>query len=147
MTSLKWWLRIVGAFYLLLTLMNLWFLFFNPKVIGDQLPFPANDLTIRAFSDAWLTFILELGVIGAMMMYAARDPAKSIILVQTVIALEVVRGILDDIYLIARGYDLGGYLAFIVLHLIIIVTGVLFLRRAVVVAGSPERRLPISQKS
>lgn len=37
---------------------------------------------------------------------------------------------LDDIYLIVRGYDTVGYLVFIAVHLAIIVTGVLFVRQA-----------------
>ena len=44
--------------------------------------------------------------------------------------LELLHGVLDDIYLISRGYDMVGYLVFIAIHLTIIVTGVLFVRQA-----------------
>lgn len=40
------------------------------------------------------------------------------------------QGVLDDIYLIARGYDAVGYAVFIVIHIAIIVTGVLAARAA-----------------
>jgi hypothetical protein len=55
---------------------------------------------------------------------------------QEVVALEIVRGILDDIYMIARGYSAAIYVGFIVLHLVIIVTGMAFMRRARVEAAA-----------
>ncbi|MBP8002921.1 MAG: hypothetical protein KA314_25145 [Chloroflexi bacterium] len=44
--------------------------------------------------------------------------------------LEFVHGVLDDIYLIANGYSVGGYIVFIIIHLIIIATGVKAARQA-----------------
>jgi len=52
MTKTKWWLRIVGAFYLLLALLSLWVVFINPQLFGAMFPFSANELSMRAFSDA-----------------------------------------------------------------------------------------------
>lgn len=131
MKKTKWWLRIVGAFYLLLTGLNLYGIFINPQFFRDILPFAANDLNvaIKAYVDAWFAFILELGVLGAMMLYASRDPVSSRILVLTVIWAEVFRGIVDDAFLISRGYSAAEYIPFIVLHLIIIVTGLVILRQ------------------
>lgn len=130
MKKTKWWLRVVGVFYLLLTLMNLYFLFFSDlNVFRDTLPFPADALAIRAFADAWMVFIFELGVLGGMMLYASRQPAKSGILVLTVIMAEVFRGVIADGIWILRGYSAASYIPFIIVHLIIIGTGILFLRQ------------------
>lgn len=42
MKKLTWWFRIVGVFYLLLTLMNVYFLFFadGSQLFADTLPAP-----------------------------------------------------------------------------------------------------------
>lgn len=74
MKKTMWWLRVVGVFYLLLTVMNIFAIFFNHEMFRDTLPFPADDLAVRAFIDAWMVFIFELGVLGGMMLYASRQP-------------------------------------------------------------------------
>jgi hypothetical protein len=60
----------------------------------------------------------------------ARNPRRYLGAVWLLVWLELLHGVLDDIYLIARGYDMVGYLVFIAIHLAIIVTGVLFGRQA-----------------
>ena len=40
------------------------------------------------------------------------------------------RGILDDLYMISRGYNAAFMVGFIVLHLLIIVPGIAFVRQA-----------------
>lgn len=64
------------------------------------------------------------------LLRASRDPLKHVSIVWQVVALEAVRGVLDDIYMIARGYAAPVYAGFIVLHLIIIATGIACVRRA-----------------
>ena len=132
MNKLKWWLIVVGVFYLLLTLMNLYFLFVTPDYMTGMLPPPmaGNALAGRAFADAWLVFVFELGVLGAVMLYAARDLKNSKLLVWAVIGAEIFRGIVADAVWIARGYAAAEYIPFIVIHLIIIATGVVFVRQA-----------------
>ena len=130
MNKLKWWLRIVGVFYLLLTLLNLYGIFFNPQLFRDTVPYEVTDLVIRAFSEAWLAFILELGVLGGMLLYASFKPAQSGMLVWTIVWAEVFRGVVDDLFFISRGYSAASYVPFIVIHIIIIVTGIVFLRQA-----------------
>ena len=79
------------------------------------------------------TFIfgIDLLVLGAVLIYAARNPLKNTMLVWLVIWLEAIRGILADIYDIWRGYVFVlFYLGFIVVYGIIIVTGIIFLRQA-----------------
>ena len=46
----------------------------------------------------------------------------------TVLAIEVVRGIANDLYMIARDIHVAGYLIWIAIHSIVIVTGLLALR-------------------
>lgn len=133
MNKLKWWFRIVGLFYLLLTLMNLYVLFLGGgQLFADTLPAPLNTdaLAVRAFSDAWMVFVFELGVLGAMALVASRDPAKNRIMAWVIIWAEVFRGILADAIWITRGYDAGSYSGFIVIHLVIVATGIMFLRQA-----------------
>lgn len=131
MTPLKWWMRTVGAFYLLLSIFNL------PFVVEARLPMqypnlgvPLGSSAAQALVDMWFMFGLELGVVGAALIYFSRSPVRHLALVWTVIALEVVRGILDDLYLIARGHDAVFYGGFAVVHLIIILTGIAFARGA-----------------
>jgi len=92
MAKTKWWLRIVGGFYLLLVTGSLWVLFINPRLFGDMFPYSTDDTTVRAFSDAWLIFVLEMLVLGIIMLYASRKPERNGILVVTIAALELIRG-------------------------------------------------------
>lgn len=140
MTKTKWWLRIVGGFYLLLTLMNLWFLFLgDPQIFTETLPAPLNadPLAVRAFTDAWLVFVFELGVLGGMMVYASRDPLRNRVMVWTIIWAEVFRGVVADLIWIMRGYAAASYIPFIIVHIIIIATGLIFLRQESAKAGAP----------
>ena len=137
MTRTKWWLRAVGSFYLILAITSLWVLFVNPGLFGAMFPFAAEASTVRAFSDAWLIFVLEMAVIGAVMLYAARNPAGHRILVATVALLELVRGAGGDLLWMARGWPAANYIPFMLLHLTIALTGFWCLRRD---ASQPSRR-------
>lgn len=129
LTKITWWLRVVGSAYLLAAGVNLYFVSASPKVFTDNLPYPADDIVLRAFSDAWLVFALALGALGAMMLYASRHPGGNRLLVMTVILMEVVAGVIADTIWIARGHPPVIYIPFIVVHLVIIGTGITFLGR------------------
>jgi len=129
MTKTKWWLRVVGGFYLLLALGSLWVLFVDPQVFGAMFPFANDSLSIRAFSDAWLIFVLEMTGLGGIILYAAQQPARSGILVLTVAILEIIRGAGGDVLWMARGWPTANYIPFMVVHLIIAATGIYFLRQ------------------
>ena len=129
MIKTKWWLRLVGGFYLLLALTSLWVLFVNPQMFGAMFPFSAEALSIRAFSDAWLIFVLEMAVLGVIMLYASREPARHGILVMTVAVLELIRGAGGDLLWMSRGWPAANYIPFMIVHLIIAVTGIFFLRQ------------------
>jgi hypothetical protein len=132
MKKLKWWFIVVGAFYSLLALMNLYFVLIDPAFAGTMItfPFPTTADTIQAFVDGWSPFAFEVFGLGTFMLWASRNPRRYLGAVWLLVWLEFTHGVLDDIYLIARGYDAVGYLVFIAIHLAIIVTGVLFARQA-----------------
>jgi len=130
MNKLKWWFRIVGAFYLLLGIG------FFPPINEARLPFMLpmdagpDTIAYKALIDWMLTFGLDLLVTGAFLLYASRNPLKHLNLVWLLIWLEAIRGIVDDIYYISRGYaSVPFYIGFIVVHLIIIATGIAVVRQ------------------
>jgi hypothetical protein len=84
---------------------------------------------------------LEEIVLGLFLIAVASvRPARFAPLVWLLIAFSVIRGIGHDLYMIASGYSLANNLVFIALHLAIIVSGVLVLRRA-------RRRAPQSAET
>ncbi len=54
MKRLSWWMRIIGAFYLLLTFMNLYGFFVQSSMFTDVIGkiYPSNDGAVHAFMDA-----------------------------------------------------------------------------------------------
>lgn len=128
MKKLTWWFRIVGGFYLLLGVMNLYGTFVDPALFAGNLPYPATDEVVKAFVDGWSPFAFEIVGIATFMLWASRDPRKYLGAVWLLVWLEFMHGVLDDIYLIANGFDAGGYIVFIIIHLVIIVTGVMAAR-------------------
>lgn len=136
-------MRIVGGFYVAIGLFN------TPPVIAARLPLQYPDLGVAVDSrpvqvliDVWFMFGLEVAVIGVALLIAARDPARHVALVWTVLALEMVRGIVDDVYLIARGYEAALYLTWIIVHAAIIATGLWSLRRGQLIPRASIRRDP-----
>lgn len=132
MKKLIWWFRLVGGFYFLLALMNMNFVLMNPGAVSDMVvfPFAVTPDTIMAFVDGWSPFAFEILGISTFMLFASFNPRRYLGAVWLLVWLELLHGVFDDIYLISRGYDTVGYLIFILIHLIIIITGVLFVRQA-----------------
>ena len=130
MKILTWWLRIVGAFYLLQFVM----IVIVKAPISAQGPVgalaqaEAGDAMARFVVDTWVTFGLEVGAIGIGLLLASLRPAESKSLVWTIIAIELARGIIADIYLISRGEKLLVLVPWLVIHTLIITTGILVLR-------------------
>jgi len=129
MTKTTWWLRLVGGSYVLLALASLRVLFVDPQMFGAMNPYAADAQALRAFGDAWLIFVLEMGVLGVIMLYYARDSAHNRVLVLTVSILELVRGAGGDLLWMLRGWPTANYIPFMIVHLIIAGTGLFFLRR------------------
>ena len=133
MNKLKWWFRVVGGFYLLLTAMNLYGLFLGgAQMYTDTLPAPMNSepLAGQAFADAWLVFVFEMGVLGVMAFVASKAPIENRIMAWVIIGAELFRGVVGDVIWIGRGYSAATYIPFAVLHLTIALTGIMFLRQA-----------------
>jgi hypothetical protein len=130
MKKLKWWFIVVGGVYSLLGIMNLYGTFVDATLFAGNLPYPAEPAVVKAFVHGWSPFAFEVVGLGTFMLWAARNPRRYLGAVWLIVWLELLHGVLDDIYLIANGFSAGGYIAFIVIHLIIIVTGVLFGRHA-----------------
>lgn len=131
MKKLQWWFRIVGLWYLLLGIMNIYMMFLgSEQTILDTLPFPADEWALRAFVDGWSPFLFEMLGIATFALWVSRSPGKFIGAGLLIVWLEFVHGVLDDIYLIARGYDAASYIGFIVVHLAIIGTGIWAARAA-----------------
>jgi hypothetical protein len=137
MAFLVWWFRIVGIVNIALGVM--WLPLLNAARLELSVPgwdAPAGGAAHQGFLDYMMLFGLDLIILGAFLFGASFRPGQGRILAWLAIALSAVRGVLDDIYMIAAGYPLGAMLAFIALHVAIIVTGVLALRAA---AASVDR--------
>lgn len=132
MNGLKWWMRIVGAFYLLQFVVNaivkVPIRTFGPK--GALAQEAAGDPMARFLVDTWVVFGLEIAAIGIALLIFSRKPEQAKALVWAVIAVEVLRGIVADTYMISRGLPLIGLVIWIVIHTVTIVTGLFFLREA-----------------
>lgn len=128
MTKLKWWFRIVGVFYLLIGFMNLPG-YFDNQLFASSLPYTASANVTRAFADGWGYAVFEVFGMGLFLLWASRKPADNLSIVWLTVWLEVLHGIGYSVYLIAKGFDplvTGG---FVIASLVIIVTGVLLVRR------------------
>lgn len=131
MKHLKIWFWVVGVFYLLLTAMNLFFIFIQPETMAGNLPAKYAHIPEAGniFLDAWMVFIFELGAIGICSIAAAGNPQKNVLVAWLIILAEIFRGIVADSIWIGRGYDANSYSVFIVIHAIIIATGYLGIRK------------------
>ena len=145
MTELKWWLRVVGAFYLLQFVLNA--LVHAPiSAVGPEGALArasAGDPTARFLVDTWITFGLEIGAIGAALVIASRTPEQARVLVWAVIGIELARGLANDVYMIAQGYSPAVFITWIVIHAVVIVTGLLSLQRRGPIEGGELTPRPI----
>ncbi len=141
MKKLQWWFRIIGVWYVLLGLMNIYMMFLgSPDYLAQNIPFPTDEWAIRAFVDGWSPFLFEMFGIATFALWASRNPSKHTTSAALLLVwLEFTHGVLDDIFLIARGYEASDYIGFIVIHLIIIATGLVFSRQ--VQADAPATQL------
>ena len=132
MERLAWWMRVTGVFYLLQFVMTAAvhapIRAFGPAGALDRAS--AGDPLAVFLVDTWVTFGLEVGAIGVALLVASRVAARAKALVWTVLGIEMARGILNDVVMVARGKEVAGYLVWIVIHSAVIATGLLCLERA-----------------
>ena len=132
MRRLKWWMRAAGALYILQAVIAA-IVLLPIQVLapaGTLAAVGAGDRTAKLLVDTWVLFGLEVGTVGAALLVASRSPERAIVLVWTVIGLELFRGIGHDGYMLVQGYEATGLVVWIVIHTVLIVTGLVFLRGA-----------------
>ena len=129
-TPLKLWMRIVGAFYL--------FMFVAAAIL--KLPIQAlgpedtlakaeaGDVLARFVVDTWVILGLAICSMGLALLVASKVPSRATVLVWTTIGFELIWGICSDIYQLLRGHALQVVGIWIVIHIVIITTGILALR-------------------
>jgi len=140
MRSLTYWFRAVGALYLFLGVM--WLPPLTSARLTSSIPGfdgPAGGTAEAGFVDHMVMFSLELLVLGGFLVFASFRPQWHEPLLWLVVALSVVRGIIDDIYMIVMGYPVGLFLAFIALHAAVIVSALLCRRAARRTVPTPTR--------
>jgi len=137
MNKLKWWFRIVGGFYLLLAVSNLYVMFLTDgSLVLAGSPFPVEPLTIRVATDYWSPSAFGLLGGGLLMLWASRDPGKNVNVARYVAWLELTGFGAYVVYSLTRGYDPVAYSVFGVIHIAIFVTGFMFARQT---AGQTPR--------
>ena len=132
MTLLTWWMRIVGALYVFLSVASS---ILKIPIEAEGPPgilaaAAGGDPTARFVVETWFTFGLYLGAIGLGLLVASRAPQRARALVVTVIGVELA-GIVADVHKIANGYPASVSGTWILIHAVLIATGVMALRRAV----------------
>jgi hypothetical protein len=133
MKALKWWLWIVGLFYVLegggLSLFWLadpagaaaiWAPTEPPGTL-DAVAIEALSFPALFVNQAWL-------VLGVMMLYFTRTPARAGMLMTIVIALELLAWAPLDLMALASGWSLPRGLSLLTIHVAIAVTGISILR-------------------
>ena len=131
---LKWWLRVVGALYIVNgVMMAIVRAPISAAGPDGALERAANgEPTARFLVDTWIGFGLEVFAVGIGLLAASRSLASARVLVWTVIGIELARGIVYDIYMLGQGYPLSVYAPWIVIHGVVIATGLVALRRSFV---------------
>jgi hypothetical protein len=132
MTAAKWWLRIVGSFYLLegvgLTAMAL----LDPNrfaatwAVADVGSIDA--LGVRAALIGGLPGVMTWVLLGAMLWIYSREPARARVLVIVVAAWELLVWIPTDVVSTFQVFD-PGRIVLSAIHAVIGITGILVLRR------------------
>jgi len=136
-----WWMRIVGVFYVFLFVATA-ILKLPIRVLGPEGTLEkaiSGDSMARFVEDTWVILGLALGAIGLALLMASRHPARSKVLVWTVIGFEFIWGIISDLYQITRGHPVEKILPWIIIHIVIITLGFLSLR------NSPQENNPNSK--
>jgi hypothetical protein len=133
MKGLKWWLWIVGIFYALegggLTLRRI----FDPEgtaamwtATGE--PGVLDPIAVQAVLIPSLFVTLSWLVLGVLLLYFTRAPARAGMLVVVVAALELFAWIPLDAVTLSYGWSPARSLTLLTVHVAIAATGVLALR-------------------
>lgn len=140
MNKLKWWLRIVGGWYLLLALVGAGYAALAPAAYSEMyvpmLPaaYAGDDLAVLARIDGDYVIMFVWIVLGVMMYAATRDLARARFFIGAMVWLEFGYAVVNVIWTL-RGFPNG--IAFLILHLIFGVTGIVFLRQTAAQSSQP----------
>ena len=129
MNPLKWWLRVVGSLYLFLFVAAA-FLKLPIQAEGPPgllLRAAEGDSTARFAVDTWVALGIWFAVLGLALLIASRRPQAATALVLTAIGWEF-GGMAIDVYKLYRGYALAPPVIWMVIHLVIITSGLLIFR-------------------
>ena len=146
MQQLRWWMRATGTLYLLQAVIAA-ILFMPIRVLAPPNALgaaAAGDPTASLLVDTWVLFGLEVGTVGVILLLASRTPERAGPIVLAVLAIELVRGIGHDIYMLVRGYEPTAFVIWIVVHCVVIGAGVLAFRQSRSDAAPGRLPLPIT---
>ena len=140
MTKLTIWMRVVGVFYLLqfvaMAIVRAPIRAQGPA--GTLALADAGDPLAKFVVNTWLTFGLEVCAIGVALLVFSRRPSQARGVVWTVLGIELLRGLVDDVYMMSKGDDIAFYTIWIVIHSSVIVTGLLVLRATAASSAKPS---------
>lgn len=111
--------------------------FASAQLFSRMYPGVALDGAAPAFrllSDAWAVVGLQLGAIGLVALWGARDPLRNLAVIDVVIATEIADGIWDFCSITWSHLFVWFGVSTLVIHLVWIVWG-LYARRAVLMAA------------
>lgn len=130
MIPLVWWLRAVGLLYLThfvaMVIARAPIRALGPP--GALESAAAGDPVARFLIDTWVIFGLENVAIGGALLVASGFPTQARGLGWAIVGIEVFRGIIADIYMIRRTGKYTASLVWIVIHSVVIATGIAALR-------------------
>lgn len=130
MNKLKWWLWIVGAFYVLLGGVNVYGALFDPQLVTAYYGAITDELAIRVIAETTLIVGLGMAVLGVMMFIASRAPGGARFFVLAIAMLELFQWVpYDVVTLLNETMPASVVIPFLVLHLIFGITGIMFLRQ------------------
>ncbi len=133
MKGIKWWLWIVGLFYVLegggLTLFSLADRAGAVAVWAPMLPPGSLDeVAVEALSFPSLFVNQSWVILGVMMLYFTRAPARAGMLILIVSALELFAWIPLDVMALNSGWSVARGVVLLTIHIAIAGTGILLLR-------------------
>ena len=139
---LRRWMQVIGVFYVaqfvMMAIVRAPIRTFGPS--GTLARADDGDALAEFVVDTWTIFGLEVLAVGVVLLVATRRRALASGAIYTVLAIEVTRGIVADLFMVARGVQVAGYLVWIVIHSAVIATGVLALRASGDGVAVPARR-------
>ena len=134
MARLKWWLRIVGALYLLeglgLTAAALFDRAQFAAIWASTEPGVLDAVAVRGTLMAGLPGVLTWVLLGALLWIYSRAPAKARVLVIVVVAWELLVWAPLDMAGMFNGFEVPRALTLLGIHAVIGISGIVVLRGA-----------------